>query len=181
MDAGSKVDFINSVAAGRKIPCPACNSLNDSDAVFCFSCGSKLAPSDSPSRNNGTIICPACSEPNETDAAFCASCGAKLTAGENGTSNQMFESIGGTADEAEKKREASSPAVFTVKHSGADATVRAKSDKTQVRRKPVQSQVFQAAVTAEAGEPEEISVFARGLPSWDVVPPQVTVRRKIKR
>ena len=37
--------------------------------------------------------------------------------------------------------------------------------------------VFSVATTEE---PEEVSVFAQGLPSWDLVPPQIVVRRKKK-
>lgn len=39
---------------------------------------------------------------------------------------------------------------------------------------------FQMAAPALVDEPEEISVFAEGLPDWDIVPPQVMVRRKRK-
>ncbi|MEY8428128.1 hypothetical protein AALA00_10515 [Lachnospiraceae bacterium 46-15] len=38
-----------------------------------------------------------------------------------------------------------------------------------------------AAQPVPVAEPEEVSVFAEGLPSWDIVPPQVVVRRKKKR
>ena len=37
--------------------------------------------------------------------------------------------------------------------------------------------VFQIASPVLVEEPEETSVFAEGLPSWDMLPPQVVVRR----
>lgn len=42
MDAKAKSNFIKSVAAGRKIPCPNCSTLNDSDSRFCETCGGSL-------------------------------------------------------------------------------------------------------------------------------------------
>jgi hypothetical protein len=48
--------------------------------------------------------------------------------------------------------------------------------------KPVSSApAFEAAVEETILKPEEISVFAQGLPSWDIVPPQIMVRRKRKK
>lgn len=54
-----------------------------------------------------------------------------------------------------------------------------KEDESTAQDKPA----FQPAVNADAvaeQQFEEISVFAQGLPSWDVVPPQVIVRRTRK-
>lgn len=52
-----------------------------------------------------------------------------------------------------------------------------KEDESTAQDKPA----FQPAVNAVAEQQfEEISVFAQGLPSWDVVPPQVIVRRTRK-
>ena len=42
MDAKSRANVINSVASGQKIPCPACDSLNESNSIFCIICGTKL-------------------------------------------------------------------------------------------------------------------------------------------
>lgn len=52
-----------------------------------------------------------------------------------------------------------------------------KEDESTAQDKPA----FQPAVnTVAEQQSEEISVFAQGLPSWDVVPPQIIVRRKKK-
>ena len=42
MDAKSRAEFINSVAAGEKIICSHCNTYNPSDNKTCFSCGQEL-------------------------------------------------------------------------------------------------------------------------------------------
>lgn len=100
MDAKSKADFINSVAGRQKILCPNCNALNDSDSMFCFSCGTKLEIAEKANLNTNEAV-------------------------QNG------------------------PA-------------------------------FQMAVSVPVEEQEDDNAFAQGLPDWDMVPPQVVVRRKRK-
>ena len=41
MDAKSKANFINSVAAGTNVPCPKCGASNKADSKFCISCGER--------------------------------------------------------------------------------------------------------------------------------------------
>ena len=48
MDAKSKANFINSVAAGTAIPCPKCGTVNESDSRFCYSCGTELSVPQTP-------------------------------------------------------------------------------------------------------------------------------------
>ena len=49
MDAKSKANFINSVAAGQVVPCPKCEASNKPDAKFCATCGAEMsAPSSTP-------------------------------------------------------------------------------------------------------------------------------------
>lgn len=91
MDAKSRANFINSVAAGETIPCPTCNAANKPGAKFCLSCGTEL-----------------------------------------------------------KAPAASAPAF---------------------------SSVEEAPAAAEKYS-EPVSAFAEGLPTWDIVPPQVMVRRR---
>lgn len=97
MDAKSKASFINSVAAGRVVPCPKCNTANKPESKFCISCGAALS-----------------------------------------------------APIAKKNVPAFSNA----------------PDDSQQNNKKVTKYV------------EPTSVFADGLPSWDIVPPQVMVRRR---
>ena len=42
MDAKSKANFINSVAAGTNIPCPKCGASNKADSKFCVPVAKKL-------------------------------------------------------------------------------------------------------------------------------------------
>lgn len=42
MDAKTKANFINSVAAGTSIACPKCGANNKSDSKFCISCGAEI-------------------------------------------------------------------------------------------------------------------------------------------
>lgn len=91
MDAKSRANFINAVAAGQTVPCPKCGAANKPESTNCVSCGSAMAASAS-----------------------------------------------------------SAPAFAPVNEAQAPAT------------KYV----------------EPTSVFADGLPAWDIVPPQVMVRRR---
>lgn len=43
MDAKSKANFINSVAAGASVTCPKCSTANKSDSKYCISCGTDLS------------------------------------------------------------------------------------------------------------------------------------------
>lgn len=90
MDAKSKANFINSVAAGNTVPCPNCNAAN------------------------------------KPESKNCATCGAAMTAASN---------------------------------------------------TPAFASATEAAPTADKYV-EPVSVFASGLPAWDIVPPQVMVRRR---
>ena len=42
MSAKAKIDFINSVANGKKTSCPNCNSVIEQGTEFCTVCGAKL-------------------------------------------------------------------------------------------------------------------------------------------
>lgn len=83
MEAKMRANFINSVASGQKIPCPSCNTLNDSDADFCFSCGQKIkrenafdnTDDNSQYQSVSKNTCPSCNKQNDLDANFCAFCG----------------------------------------------------------------------------------------------------------
>lgn len=129
MDVKTKANFINSVSSSQKIPCPICNSLNESDAMFCFSCGNKLLSSNDILQNARPISCPSCNERNEVGSVFCAACGAKLIIENNEISKRVLPNL----------------------------------------------------TCTDVVESEEISVFAQGLPPWNIVPPQVMVRRKKKK
>lgn len=109
MDAKSKANFINAVAAGTTVPCPKCGAANKSGSKFCVACGSPIA----------------------------------------------------IPDTAKK----SAPAFAPIKEK--------EQAKEQVKE-PVKEPVKQVQVSKYV---EPNSVFAEGLPSWSLEPPQVLVRR----
>lgn len=190
MNAKSKLSFINSLAGRQKVPCPACNSLNDTDACFCAICGTKLFDKDTQGENSRKVICPACSEPNENDAVFCASCGTKLK-GEGEKKTSVIEPVEAKyVSEAEGRMDAEAegnPGAKGELPQAPEAGQKQNLGEEQQRTKktPAFSSVKKSAkdiyavpVPRKHEELEEISVFAQGLPAWDIVPPQVVVRRK---
>lgn len=161
MDAKSKANFINAVAGGQKTPCPACNSINEKDALFCFSCGQNLTLWDSSiakCEENETVFCSECKTINEGSSLFCASCGAKLV--------------------KKEKTPAFSPVKRTRENNN---SVKLEDNLMEKTVKTFEEQAFRVAMPIEDEETEEVSVFAQGLPAWDIVPPHVMVRRKRKR
>lgn len=55
-------------AAPAGVPCPACDVVNDLDAVHCKACAARIAP----------LVCAACGTQNDPDARFCKACAKKL-------------------------------------------------------------------------------------------------------
>ena len=173
MDAKSKARFINSVAGGQGVPCPSCNYMNPPGAVFCRTCGTRLQPEEPvqpeesvKSEKEVQVVCPACHTVLAPDAVFCFSCGTKI---------KEYK-----ADEREVLPEQGDAAV-----ENAQPAFRAVDEDTvkpepAAVRRPVQKRTINFAAPVEEKE-EEVSVFAQGLPSWDVVPPQVVVRRMKKK
>lgn len=173
MDAKSKARFINSVASGQGVPCPSCNYMNPPGAVFCRTCGTRLQPEEPvqpeesvKSEKEVQVVCPACHTVLEPDAVFCFSCGTRI---KDLNADEMEAFPEQSIDAAEN----AGPAFRPVDE---DAV---KPEPAAVKR-PVQKRTINFAAPVEEKE-EEVSVFAQGLPSWDVVPPQVVVRRMKKK
>lgn len=184
MDAKSKANFINSVAGGQKIPCPSCNALNDVGDLFCFSCGTKLMKENAnPSvevcigQVSGTIPCPACKTLNEPDSLFCSNCGTKLKKNDVDNLTEAVVNPVNTED-IPLTEETSKPAFASVKRPMAASRPMATAKEPENTPQAEKKTVFQFAATEPVVEDPPISVFAQGLPSWDIVPPQVMVRRK---
>ena len=165
MNARSKADFINSVAGGM-IPCPNCQKLNEPDSKFCEACGTRLlkpeepkpaaTPAFEPVKKAEPVVAPAFEPVKKAEPAA-------APAFEPVKKVEPAETL---AFEPVKKAEpAVAPAFEPVKKvEPAVAPALEPVKNTEVRRK----EVYQ--------EPK--SVFAKGLPDWDMVPPQVMVRRK---
>jgi hypothetical protein len=155
MDVKSKANFINSIAGGQKISCPSCNALNDSDALFCFSCGTKLVL-----QVEKTVV-------NEENVQ---------------NSTRKVEQLGNVVDELAATAETtnnvtSKPAFTPVKR----PTSAIKTVENAGVPESEKEQVFKIVKPSVIVEEESVSVFAHGLPSWDIIPPQIMVRRKKKK
>lgn len=101
--------------------------------------------------------CPKCGAENVEEAMFCASCGTPL-------------------HEESQKADMTEPAFQSVQEEVQQPVQEAPKESV---RQPVQEasqEKVQQPVQEVPQEPE--SAFAKGLPEWDMVPPQVMIRRK---
>ena len=161
MDAKMRADFVNSVASGQKVPCPVCNTLNDPDGSFCIVCGNKLDEAESTKSSDPVTPQPAAA-PAQSKAA-----GQQPAAPAQDVQRNMGKNASQVA-----------PAFEPAKKTAA-APIR--------KDPPIQSKPVRKKMAFNFAEPEveeykePVSVFAQGLPSWDVVPPQIMVRRKKKK
>lgn len=153
MDAKSKVNFIHSVADGQKIPCPKCGALNRTGARFCITCGAALGQAEEPAPVVEELICPKCGTVNESGYKFCVSCGTPLEQGD-APKEEPDAPFAPIKEVAPKKEEEPS--------------------------EPKQAAPVAAVFFQVEEEEEEVSIFAEGLPAWDIEPPQMLVRRKRK-
>ena len=112
------------------------------------------------------IPCPNCNTLNDADSMFCAICGTRI-----GTEQE--EQI--TSNAAPFSAPAFAPANTQKSKPVSEDRTNEKKPQTDAA-KPA----FQIATPESEDVPEEVSVFAEGLPDWDMVPPQVVVRRKNK-
>lgn len=64
-------DFVGMVKDGsqKKIQCPKCGAMNDTDHKFCNSCGEPIS----------NLTCPHCGESVEANDHFCPHCGKEIT------------------------------------------------------------------------------------------------------
>ncbi|MCI6060650.1 MAG: zinc ribbon domain-containing protein [Dorea sp.] len=155
MNARSKADFINSVAGGM-IPCPNCQKLNEPDSKFCEACGTRLVKPEEPKPEATPAFEPVKKE--EPVPAF----------------EPVKKVEPAPAFEPVKKVEPA-PAFEPVKKvEPAPAFEPVKKEEPAPAFEPVKKTEIKQEVVYH--EPE--SVFAKGLPDWDMVPPQVMVRRK---
>ncbi|MCD7784754.1 MAG: zinc-ribbon domain-containing protein [Oscillospiraceae bacterium] len=101
---------------------------------------------------SGNVIpCPNCGAANKSDSKFCIQCGTKLGAP--------------APAQTDSPKPAAAPAFAPVAEASVPQNVA-----------PAAS-VDIPAQNAQVRYVEEKSVFAEGLPEWDIVPPQVVVRR----
>lgn len=197
MDAKSKARFINSVAGGQVVPCPSCNNINPPGSVFCRACGTRLqAPEPEEPEEQAEIeaaaevICPVCNAVLAPDAVFCSSCGTRITGADAVEKNEEYTAAdseeytaAGSEEytaEAEEEYTAAVNEEYTAPINDGPAfrpvQEAPRRSVQEAPRRPVQKRTLNFAVPEEETA-VEVSVFAQGLPEWDVVPPQVLVRR----
>lgn len=106
------------------------------------------------------VICPNCGAKNKSDNRFCLSCGERLIA------------------KAEKSDKNDSAEPQTTLEEMVN-TVKEESAFKQANDMPFEKKEADSApVKAEIQEAEPMAAFAKGLPDWNIEPPQVVVRRK---
>lgn len=131
------------------------------------------------------VPCPSCNTLNNPEAKFCITCGHSL---KDNFQAEMSDVVSGMVASPEDSRPLNSDAdIPAFKESQVSEPV------FNTAKQPVQSnseqhvtaadklKAFKAAVPEVIDTEETPSVFADGLPAWDVVPPQIMVRRKTKR
>lgn len=161
MNAKSKADFINSVAAGSTIPCPQCGMVNESDSKFCVSCGTKLSPPQKPQVHE-----PAFEQVKEEDPYKSAFGQVK----EEETYQSAFEQV--------KEEDQYKPAFGQVKEEKPykPAFEQAKEKESYA---PSSEEVKEREMFAQVSQyVERSNALAEGLPEWTIEPPQVMVRRR---
>ena len=167
MNARSKADFINSVAGGM-IPCPNCQKLNEPDSKFCEACGTRLVKPEEPKPE----ATPAFEPVKKVEPAPAFEPVKKVEPA------PAFEPV---------KKEEPAPAFEPVKKvEPAPAFEPVKKVETAPAFEPVKKvepapafePVKKTEIKRDVVYQEPESVFAKGLPDWDMVPPQVMVRRK---
>ena len=176
MEANNRAQFINSVAQGQAVPCPACGAKNSPENRFCIVCGAKMAV-----------------EPAKKAPAFApapASAGQPLVAGEV---NPAEEAAGKVPAFAPAPAGAGRPPVASevnpIEEAGSKAPAfvpaPASADQPPVVNevKPAEEAASKAPIFASVPADEKLleeekSPFAEGLPSWEIVPPAIMVRRR---
>ena len=155
MNARSKADFINSVAGGM-IPCPNCQKLNEPDSKFCEACGTRLVKPEEPKPEATPAFEPVKKE--EPVPAF-----EPVKKVEPAPAFEPVKKVEPAPAFEPVKKEEPAPAFEPVK---------------KVEPAPAFEPVKKTEIKQEVVYHEPESVFAKGLPDWDMVPPQVMVRRK---
>lgn len=135
------------------------------------------------------IVCPSCGSTNKTTSKFCGYCGTLLSPSQT---NPAPESTVPTASSAElqvgnpKPSQGKMASVFEPIEKSPEAEKSVETSVSEPQKENSKSKSSSAFasfsflpvedVSQEGPEPE--LVFAQGLPSWDLVPPQVVIRQR---
>ena len=130
------------------------------------------------------MYCPACGAENEIGLQFCAVCGLAFAPEPAQEKPQQpappFAPIEPAKPDAPKPAQPTQP-FAPIEPAKPDAPKPVPKKPVDNAPKPAQAaQAFAPIAATEEKAPEPESVFAQGLPDWDMLPPQVVVRRKRK-
>lgn len=176
----NNADFVNNVASGEGIPCPNCHIMNNPNNKFCITCGTQLI-----NENATQNFVPAFSQIDETEVNEVLNSVKESEMFNENTGNDIFSdnSVADVFSEnnatdvfsdinvADVFSESNATEAFSeIKPTEAFAEIKEPEVVPEIKVQKVE----QPKVTYV--EPE--SVFAQGLPSWSIEPPQVVVRRR---
>ena len=172
MDAKSKAEFINSVASGQEIVCGNCGTRASGRGSFCSACGAqlnKVTPEASAPENNAPAFAPVSEEP-ASEAAF-----SPVLVSEEPVSEAAFSPV--LVSEEPVSEVPFSPVLVSE-----EPASEVPFNPVTVSEAPASEEPVGAARSGkkvpESRYVEPNNVFAQGLPDWDIVPPQVMVRRR---
>ena len=104
---------------------------------------------------NKKIVCPNCETLNDPDALFCYICGTSL----------KQEKKTDHSDEQSAFKQAEPKPMPEKKQQDSFKTIKDEKEKVSEKQQSVQ---------------QNMDIFAKGLPQWDIIPPATMVRRKSK-
>ena len=191
MEAKTNANIINAVANGMQVPCPNCNTMNEADSRFCMTCGTLLvqATQNTQPEEQAEPLIPV-TEVKQAEIPFATLDSDKMAevpfevVGANNKTELPFSTTNNietgvpekTNLQADNNAAPFSP--ITKKRRGAAfasiAEPLVQEPEVDIPLQPIQNEITTQEVM------EAVSVFAKGLPKWDIVPPQVAVRRKKK-
>lgn len=177
MDAKSRAEFIHSIAQGQAAPCPVCGGQNSPENRFCIFCGARIAAEPV---NNFPAFAPVsvdAGQPLVSDEGNMAA----EPANSNPPAFAPVSADAGLLPVSDEESSAAEPVnnVPAFAPASADAGQSSVSDVGNMVERPANnnSPAF-SFVSQQVQTQEGQSPFAEGLPSWDIVPPEVMVRRR---
>ena len=191
MEAKTNANIINAVANGTQVPCPNCNTMNEADSRFCMTCGTPLvqAMQNIQPEEQAEPLIPVM-DVTQAEIPFATLDSDKLAkvpfeiVGASNKTDLPFSTANNiepvvpekTNFQTDNNVEPLSP-ITKKRRSAAFASIAeplAQESDTVIPLQPIQNEITTQEVM------EAVSAFAEGLPKWDIVPPQVAVRRKKK-
>ena len=191
MEAKTNANIINAVANGTQVPGPNCNTMNEADSRFCMTCGTPLIPATQKTvaEEQAEPVIPV-TEVEPEEIPFASLDSEKVAeipfqaVGVNSKTDLPFSPTNnvetGLAVKPEVQEENTViPFTPVTKKRRSVAFSSVTEPLAQEPEAVIPLQSIQNEITTQEVM-EAVSAFAEGLPKWDIVPPQVAVRRKKK-